>query len=525
MKPKFGFFAFFVICGLLFTTCDFLFENDNNEKNNNGDYTPEFVEPLIKTQWRGSAPFNDMTPLLLDNITRSPAGCGAVAMAQIMKYYNYPKHGSGQSEPYFAQLGGITVPSVNFNVDYDWNNMLNSYTDANPGTEHQQNAVAMLMYHAGVASQMNYGDSETGSSTGVTHISRGLTTYFGYDRSIQCIDRVWFDKETWEEIIRAQLDLGLPVLYMNIAHIYVVDGYDNTGKFHINWGWGGNLDGWFFLDKLESVNSRFNEGHRIAINIKPDEGGVPAPYELALNHLTATKASVRQNELFEVSTRFQNKNILDTFPAGQMGVALTDNGGNIIEVLRINSFGSLVGGNVHSSTLSCFVPETINEGQYQLRIVTKVGSEDWKFIELSAIGNGVTNTIPFTVTTGEANSSSYGMALTAFSANKTTVSQDETFTVTNQFRNISLEQFPGGQIGVALIDNGNIEAVVGTSDIGRINAGVSGSTRELVCTVPDTVNKGQYKLRMVIRLTNNDEWKITTLSLPNISNSIDFTVQ
>jgi hypothetical protein len=509
MKVKYGFLVFLIICAFVTVNAQ----------------TDITVGPLIQTQWMRETPFNDMTPFQSDGITRSPVGCGAIAMGQIMKYHNYPRRGIGRSEPYTAQLGGIIVPSVNFNVDYDWDNMLNSYTRANPGTERQRNAVAMLMYHAGVASQMNYGNNQTGSSTGVTHIARGLTTYFGYDRSIQCIDRVWFDNETWENIIRSQLDAGLPVLYMNIGHIFVVDGYDSTGRFHINWGWGGRSNGWFFLDRLESVNSRFNEGHRIVINIKPDEGGIPAPYELAANNFTVSQTSVRQNELFVVSTRLQNKNILEDFPGGQMGVALADLNGRIIDVLRTTRLGPQTGGRTHSSDLSCFIPETINAGQYQLRIVTRIENEDWKFVELSAVGNRIPNTIPITVTAGEVNGGDYSMALTVFTASKTTVSQNESFTVSNRFRNISAEQFSGGQVGVALVDNNNnIVAVIQTTSIGRINSGVSGNERVLDCAVPTTVPPGQYRLRIVIRSTGR-EWRIATLSLPDIPNSIPFTVR
>ena len=91
----------------------------------------------------------------MDGDSRLPAGCVAIAMAQIMKYYNFPEQGIGQRETY-ETTNGITVPEVDFEIAYDWEDMLNAYPNANSGTEAERNAVATLIYHAGAALKMNY---------------------------------------------------------------------------------------------------------------------------------------------------------------------------------------------------------------------------------------------------------------------------------------------------------------------------------------------------------------------------------
>jgi len=483
------------------------------------------VGPLIQTKWSGGSPFNDMVPFQSDNITRSPAGCGAIAMAQIMKYHNYPVRGTGQSESYTAQLGGITtVPSVNFNVNYDWANMLNSYTRANPGTERQRNAVAMLLYHAGVASRMNYGNNQTGSSTGVVNIARGLVANFGYDNSIEYKSREWYDKETWEEIIRSQLDAGLPVLYMNSIHIYIVDGYDNTGRFHINWGSGGSRDGWFFLDRLESLHPRYNEGHRIVTNIKPYERGISAGYDLGLRDFSVNKNSVSQNELFTVSMRVSNLSLFDTFPGGQWGAALVDNN-NIIAIIGSRSASRVSPMSVAGSTeINCFIPDTVRPGRYQLRIVTREEGGNWRIVTKSTVSNGIPNVMNLSVTAGEANSDGYGMALTAFNTSRTTVSQNELFTVTTTLRNIAVEAFPGGQLGAALVDSsGRITEVIGTINRNALNSGAVSNAMVMNCFVPDTVRAGQYSLRIVVRPANG-QWRVATMTNDGIPNAINLTV-
>ena len=119
----------------------------------------------------------------------------------------------------------------------------------------------------------------------------------------------------------------------------------------------------------------------------------------------------------------------------------------------------------------------------------------------------------------------YELALTAFSASASHIQHYESFTVTATPRNVGLEQFPGGEVGAALVDNnGRIAAVIGTRNRGVLNAGSLSGALEFNCTVPNTVRAGQYRLMAVVR-PSGGEWRIATLALPNISNSINITVR
>jgi len=75
--------------------------------------------------------------------------------------------------------------------------MLNEYTTANPGTEQQRSAVAVLNYHFGLA---------RGIGSALVSI---MIDNFGYDKSIQYLSRKYYSDAEWEAIIRQQLDLGL----------------------------------------------------------------------------------------------------------------------------------------------------------------------------------------------------------------------------------------------------------------------------------------------------------------------------
>ena len=66
------------------------------------------VSPLIKTTWGQKAPFNNLCPETSGNTTgHAYAGCVAIAMAQIMNYWEHPVKGSGSHTyncPDFGQL-------------------------------------------------------------------------------------------------------------------------------------------------------------------------------------------------------------------------------------------------------------------------------------------------------------------------------------------------------------------------------------------------------------------------------------
>jgi len=474
------------------------------------------VGPLLQTKWGQGTPYKNMLP------AGHRSFCNLVAASQIMKYHNHPARGSGQTEAY-TMSNGVQVPALNFNnMVYDWDNMLNSYrSDGRNSTELQRNAVATLIYNAGVGRGRDF---ITGSSKNSWPVV--LTTFFGYDRSIQRHDKKYYDEASWAAIIKQQLNAGLPVLCngnnqdRTSNHYFVIDGYDNTGKFHINFGWSGSHDGWYSLNSIRG----WDYDQHIITNIKPNEGGVPVGYEMALASLIASKTTVSQNELFIVEHRFRNIG-MEQFPGGQTGAALVDNNGNIVEIIGIRSLGTL---NVSSTgsvrELNCAVPNSVAPGQYQLRIVIKT-DEGWEIVTKSMVGDGIPSAVNITVTAGEALGGGYGMALTSFTASKTTIPQNELFTVSSQFRNVGLEQFPGGQAGAALVDdNGNIVEIIGTRSAGSLNAGSNASSRDLNAYVPETVAPGQYRLRIIVKPTDSDEWRFATMSMGDVSSTINFTV-
>lgn len=218
------------------------------EKPTRGD--KEAIAPLVKTKWDQGTPYNLMTPEVEGK--NCVTGCVATAMAQVMKYWNFPENGTGEGTC-TVQLPDNTTQKekMDFNEQiFDWSNMLDSY-DAN-ATDEQNLAVAYLMKACGYAVHMNYGLDE--SSAALYYVSTSLVSNFGYNQNLQFCQRDYYTFSEWSDLIYDELAAGRPVPYGGQSseggHAFICDGYDANGYFHFNWGWSGMSDGYFLLNAL-----------------------------------------------------------------------------------------------------------------------------------------------------------------------------------------------------------------------------------------------------------------------------------
>ncbi|MDE5996962.1 MAG: C10 family peptidase, partial [Muribaculaceae bacterium] len=232
------------------------------------------VAPMIATKWNQSEPYNDLCPELDDK--RSVTGCVATAMAQVMKYHNWPERGTGTHSYYWEN--GDRELSFDFGATtFDWENMLPVYDET--ATEEQRKAVATLMSACGVAADMIYSPAESGANT--TYAAAGMVEFLNYDQGLSEAYRAWYGLYEWEDMIYGELADNRPVLYRGRSqaggHAFVCDGYAGDGFFHINWGWGGYCDGYFLLTALTPDGQGigggspdgYNMGQSVFIGLKP----------------------------------------------------------------------------------------------------------------------------------------------------------------------------------------------------------------------------------------------------------------
>ncbi|MDE6371703.1 MAG: C10 family peptidase, partial [Duncaniella sp.] len=239
------------------------------------------IAPMVTTLWNQSSPYNDLCPL--DNGKRSVTGCVATAMAQILKYHNYPAEGKG-THSYVPKNIGSTV-SFDFGATtFEWDKMLDSYTST--ATDEQKKAVATLMLACGVSVDMDYTSDESGASPYAP--APAFINYFGYDNAAAYQSRSLYGILDWEDLIYDNLKTCGPVLLDGQSgtggHEFVCDGYSTDGYFHINWGWGGMSNGYFLLTALDPGSQGiggsaggYNFSQGAVTGIRPPVEGSTAP--------------------------------------------------------------------------------------------------------------------------------------------------------------------------------------------------------------------------------------------------------
>ena len=110
----------------------------------------------------------------------------------------------------------------------------------------------------GASVKMDYGLEESGAST--NSVKDALVSYFGYNESsMSLIKRSDYKQSVWNQMIYDEIKNGRPVFYSGKSssggHAFIIDGYDKNDYFHVNWGWGGDMDDYFILYSLNGYNS------------------------------------------------------------------------------------------------------------------------------------------------------------------------------------------------------------------------------------------------------------------------------
>ena len=227
------------------------------------------IEPLLKTEWDQSSPFNDQTP------DRCPAGCVAIAMSQIMNYYKYPLVGKG-SFSYISKTNKYRE-SYNFSQPgFSWNDIKDSYSAFS--SSQNKKAVANLVYGCGVSVGMDY--TYKGSGAYLNDVPYALISFWNYNNNTSYRYRPYYDSNEWYNLILNELRNKRPVLYGGVdasqgGHAFVIDGCsEKYNKFHVNWGWGGEFDGYYELEALDPNKYSFSSYQDMIVNFSPEETGI-----------------------------------------------------------------------------------------------------------------------------------------------------------------------------------------------------------------------------------------------------------
>ncbi|MDD3079148.1 MAG: thiol protease/hemagglutinin PrtT [Paludibacter sp.] len=353
------------------------------------------VPPLLGgTKWNQGSPYNNLCPAIDSDGTKGYTGCVATAMAQVMKYHEWPVSGTG-SNSYTTRTLNIPL-SLDFSeTTFDWANMTDTYSSTSTNTE--KDAVAALMYNCGIAVDMDYKTTSSGAYS--REIGKALINNFGYDSNIQEYSRDYYTREEWSYLIQTEIDASRPVIYsghtLTSGHEFVLDGYDSNGLFHINWGWGGLSNGYFEISALNpdvqgigGSTGGFDCYQAATIGIqKPNSSTTPTYLLYEYNSApTTTSTSVNKNQSFTVTTEKVYNLGINTFN-GSIGLGIYQNNSlkQVTGTTTVSNLQSYSGWN--TLNLNASINSSLASGNYKLYLIYKANSEtDWQIMR-GLVGN------------------------------------------------------------------------------------------------------------------------------------------
>ncbi|MDQ2770943.1 MAG: thiol protease/hemagglutinin PrtT [Bacteroidota bacterium] len=489
------------------------------------------VAPLVLTHWNQSPYYNDLCPYDNAGGGRSVTGCVATAMAQVMKFWNYPSTGAGFHSYNTASFGTL---SANFGTTtYQWASMPTAVNSTNT-------AVATLMYHAGVSVDMGYSFHSSNAycisaATNVPNCAEyALKTYFGYRPTMQGILRTNYTDAQWLALLKTEFDAGRPVVYAGFGngggHCFVADGYDTNNFLHFNWGWAGQYDGYFQMNALNPAGlgtgggaGSYNSGHQAIIGIQPPAGNggggtTPPPPAMSLNAaVTPSATALGYGQAFSVSSNLLNTGTA-TF-AGDYCAGVFDLNNAFIDYVEVKTGQTLPAGYTYTSNLSFATTGlfSVLPGTYKVGVFFRPTGGNWQLV---ADRNGFTNMPQITV--GNGNTIRLNSAI---SAAPTTFTQGQAATVSLNIVNASTSTFTGQyQVGLYNLDGTFVQTIASYNETTGLPAGYTYSAPYLSFSTPSiTAAPGSYLLAVLHKAASATTWQLTGTG--NFQNPLRVTVQ
>ena len=243
---------------------DIIFDDEGSE---------EQEELLYETaKWNQGEPYNRLSPHF--RAGKAPSGCVATAISIVMRWHKWPDCGVGTTPGYELNYENDDDPSLNQKIPvpanelghtYDWNKMPLRY-ESGKYSQVQGDEVAKLMYDVGTAMGMGWAPGGSGAVTGL--MADRLPRYFKYGKGCVWLGNGNRTNEEWFAMLRENLQIYGPTVGAGGSHAYVVDGYDKHGYFHLNYGWGGSADGYYYLP-----DNDFTRGMGAGFYLEVDKDG------------------------------------------------------------------------------------------------------------------------------------------------------------------------------------------------------------------------------------------------------------
>lgn len=354
------------------------------------------VAPKLTTLWNQGSPYNQDCPKV--GSTATYTGCVATAMAQVMKYHNWPPKGRGSHSYEWTASDVTTTLSMDFSQQvFQWNYMTDTYSTSS--TAAQKNAVAQLMHACGISVDMGYGTSSSGAVS--SKVSGALINYFDYCKEAIQLQRAYIKSGQWEDYLYKSLTEYGPVYYTGRnsegGHAFVCDGY-RDGYWHFNWGWGGSSNGYFLLTAMDpssqgigGTSSGYNTSQTMTAFTKPMYEGSKKTLFMCFNK-AITPTYTASTRVLKLAGFFFNSTPDTIQPA--MGMLLTSPSG--VETY-VGSYNGQLAPNYGFTYYSLVLPQLTENGVYRVQPVYRDrNQEDSQWVKMYG-GPGIPDYIELTV--------------------------------------------------------------------------------------------------------------------------------
>lgn len=162
------------------------------------------------------------------------AGCGAVALAQILSMYRFPQQPSGKARYSLKSVWEGEADLRDYPVNWD---------------DMQQRDTANLIFAAAASLGSQMSPEHTASS--LSNFMPALICHWGYSPRARYVKDE--SDSTFMAMVYEELDNGRPVALSGSSHTYVCDGYDKD-FLHYNFGWEGDCNGWYRAIVIPSMD-------------------------------------------------------------------------------------------------------------------------------------------------------------------------------------------------------------------------------------------------------------------------------
>ena len=291
---------------------------------------PKSFPPAVQYEtalWDQTEPFNNYCPTIGGQ--RCLTGCVAVVGSIIARYFHWPDAGVGTvpAGPGVPYQEGPDYPAHDLGHTYNWDNMPLDFRGGYDDSQAEE--VATLLYDMGTIARMDYGLSS--SSAGSTTLMAAMKQYMKYDKGAYEASRADYTAEGWSNLLKDILVNYGPAIYSganpatNYSHAFILDGYDEQGRFHFNWGWSSYGNCYCVVDNIipDVPGRNYSANQTVIVGLVPDRDGTSSGRDW-ITYLSSGEFSG-----ISADTESFEKNVPFTCTAGWFGPRVNDFNGSL----------------------------------------------------------------------------------------------------------------------------------------------------------------------------------------------------